>query len=130
MDAWLWALLASIAGGLLAIVVAWWLLRRFARPPQALLERIGRLPWRAKARLAVALFRDRRIPLRVRLVIPALVLYLAMPLDIIPDFIPIIGQLDDVLVVLIGLRLLLRGLPEGLLEEHLTALEKSAAASV
>jgi uncharacterized membrane protein YkvA (DUF1232 family) len=124
VETWLWALVAAISGLVLTGVVAWWLLRRFARPPNALVERIGRLTWRRRLSLAVALVREPRIPLSARLVIPAVLLYLVLPLDIIPDFIPVIGALDDILVVLIGFRLLLRSVPEALLEEHLSRLEQ------
>ncbi len=124
MDAWLWALVAAVGALLLFALVAWWLLRRVARPSQALVQRIGKLPWRAKAALALALLRDPRVPLTTRLVIPAVLLYFALPIDIIPDFIPLLGQLDDVLVLLIALRLVLRSLPEGLLEEHIARLEQ------
>jgi uncharacterized membrane protein YkvA (DUF1232 family) len=46
-----------------------------------------------------------------------------MPLDIIPDFIPVIGHLDDVLVLLVGVAVLLRFTPRAVLEEHLARLE-------
>ena len=124
MDAWLWALIGTVLGLLLTIAAVLWLLRRFVRPPAALVERIGRLTWRQRLALAVALVREQRIPLRVRLLIPAVLLYLVLPLDIIPDFIPVIGALDDILVVLIALRLLLRSIPETLLEEHIGRLEQ------
>ncbi|MBI4395450.1 MAG: DUF1232 domain-containing protein [Elusimicrobia bacterium] len=41
-----------------------------------------------------------------------------MPIDIIPDFIPVIGQLDDLLIVVIGLKLLARLCPPELVQEH------------
>ena len=44
--------------------------------------------------------------------------YLAMPFDIIPDRIPIIGQLDDFVVLTVGVRTMLRRIPEPLLLEH------------
>ena len=59
---------------------------------------IFRLPFKAKLRLAKTLLSDKRVPWYAKAIIPALVLYLAMPLDIIPDFIPVIGQLDDLLI--------------------------------
>jgi len=131
MDAWLWVLFSILVGLPLTIIVAWWLLRRFARPPNALLERIGRLTWRQRLGLGSALMRDPRLPMRIRLLMLAVGLYLVMPLDIIPDFIPVVGALDDVLIVLIALRLLLRSIPESLLDEHLREVEgRPAAASL
>jgi uncharacterized membrane protein YkvA (DUF1232 family) len=47
----------------------------------------------------------------------ALVAYLAMPIDLVPDFIPVAGQLDDAILVAIALRLLLRA-DARLLREH------------
>jgi uncharacterized membrane protein YkvA (DUF1232 family) len=57
----------------------------------------------------------------------ALVLYLAMPLDLIPDFIPVIGHLDDLLIVLIGAGLLLRSIPRYVIEEHVSRYEARRA---
>ena len=66
------------------------------------------------ARLA----RDPRVPRRRRLVLLPLAGYLALPFDLIPDFIPVLGLLDDALVVALALRVLLRGGGAGLLAEH------------
>jgi len=121
---WLWALLA-LAGALLVLALAaWWLVRNAGPQTRVLAGRIGRLPWRRKARLARALLADRRVPLRVKAVLPALVLYLAMPLDLIPDVIPVVGYLDDLLVVVLAGSLLLRGIPREVLEEHLAQLDQ------
>lgn len=70
----------------------------------------------------IVLFRrllaDARVPRRSKLLLAALIGYLAMPIDLIPDVIPIAGQLDDVILVALVLRSVLRtGGPE-LLREH------------
>jgi uncharacterized membrane protein YkvA (DUF1232 family) len=53
------------------------------------------------------------------------VLYLAMPLDLVPDFIPVAGQLDDLILVATVLRILLRGGGAPLLREHWPGPESS-----
>ena len=70
------------------------------------------------------------MPLLVKAVIPALVAYLLMPLDIIPDFIPVIGQLDDLLLIALAVGLIFRFTPVELLEEHIRRLETDAARSL
>jgi len=49
--------------------------------------------------------------------------YVASPLDLIPEAIPIIGAIDDVVVLVLALEVFLDGLPSGILEEKLTALD-------
>jgi uncharacterized membrane protein YkvA (DUF1232 family) len=64
------------------------------------------------------LFADDRSPRSRKALILALIAYLAMPFDLVPDFIPVAGQLDDAILVGIVLRIILRtGGPE-LLSEH------------
>jgi uncharacterized membrane protein YkvA (DUF1232 family) len=125
-----WIILGVAVAVIVASAVAIWRLRRARRPEdRAIVERIMRLSLRRKLRLAAALVREPRIPLLVRVLPPALVLYLAMPLDVIPDFIPVIGQLDDVLVLLVGVAVLLRFTPRAVLEEHLARLEAAPEAT-
>jgi uncharacterized membrane protein YkvA (DUF1232 family) len=70
----------------------------------------------------VTLFRrllaDRRIPRHNKLLLGACVGYLALPIDLIPDFIPVAGQLDDAIVVALALRVVLRAGGPELLAEH------------
>jgi uncharacterized membrane protein YkvA (DUF1232 family) len=64
------------------------------------------------------LMSDPRVPPTHKLLIGALLGYLAMPFDLIPDFIPVVGQLDDALVVAAVLRSVLRAAGETPLREH------------
>ena len=63
------------------------------------------------------LARDRRISLPRRLALLAVLAYLASPIDLIPDFLPGPGQLDDAVVLALALRLLLGGAGTGILRE-------------
>lgn len=71
-------------------------------------------------RLLGRLFRDARVPAFGKLVFVASIAYLISPIDLIPDFLfPILGQLDDLGMLLAGLRYLLNRTPPNVLEEHL-----------
>ena len=67
--------------------------------------------------LVARLLRDPRIPRRRKALLALLAGYLALPFDLVPDFIPVAGQLDDVLVVALVLRRVLRGGGEELVRE-------------
>jgi uncharacterized membrane protein YkvA (DUF1232 family) len=121
-----WVALAVIGVGLLlwiavAAFVFWRVLRSDERK---LAQRIAKLPFFDKISLAGALFRDQRIGIAPRAIALGLVLYLAMPLDLIPDFIPVLGYLDDILIVGIGAVLLLRSIPPYIIEEHVGRYEE------
>lgn len=75
--------------------------------------------------LVSRLLADDRVPPRRKLLLAALVGYLALPFDLIPDFIPIAGQLDDVVVVALVLRRFLRSGGEPLVREHWPGPERS-----
>jgi uncharacterized membrane protein YkvA (DUF1232 family) len=64
------------------------------------------------------LAKEERIPLQNRAVLGSLVLYLLTPVDIIPDFIPILGWLDDVFVTLIILDYVFNSADTELILEH------------
>jgi uncharacterized membrane protein YkvA (DUF1232 family) len=65
--------------------------------------------------------RDPRCPWGARLVGLLVTAYALSPIDLIPDFIPVIGLLDDALLIPAGLWLFVRMLPPGLLDEHRAA---------
>ena len=70
----------------------------------------------------IVLFRrllgDERVHRSRKLSLVLLLGYLALPIDLIPDFIPVAGQLDDAILIAAGLRFALRGGGPALLEEH------------
>jgi uncharacterized membrane protein YkvA (DUF1232 family) len=70
---------------------------------------------------------DPRVPRRHKLLLGALVGYLAFPFDLVPDFIPVAGYLDDALLVALTLRAVLRGTGGELLREHWPGPESSLA---
>ena len=61
---------------------------------------------------------DDRLARHSRLLLGALVGYLALPFDLVPDFIPVAGQLDDAIIVAVVLRSVLRSAGPSLLREH------------
>lgn len=67
--------------------------------------------------LFARLLRDRRVPRRSKALLAALVPYLALPFDLIPDFIPVAGQLDDAILVAFVLRRVVRRTGPELLRE-------------
>jgi uncharacterized membrane protein YkvA (DUF1232 family) len=74
------------------------------------LWRDGRLTWR--------LFRDRRTPLRSKLILIGTVLLVISPINWIPNLIPVLGQLEDVALLSMGMELFLRNVPDWLRAEH------------
>jgi uncharacterized membrane protein YkvA (DUF1232 family) len=62
--------------------------------------------------------RDERTPPRAKLFLGLAIAYLCMPFDLIPDFIPIIGHLDDAIIVPALVIMALRSVPADLISEH------------
>lgn len=65
--------------------------------------------------------RDPRTPWYAKVVAAAVVAYALSPIDLIPDFIPVLGQLDDLILVPVGVGLALRLIPPGIIAEHRAA---------
>ena len=61
--------------------------------------------------------RDPRVPWYAKVLAAAIVAYALSPIDLIPDFIPILGYLDDVILIPLGIALVLRMVPAQVLEE-------------
>ena len=65
---------------------------------------------------------DPRVSLGPKLVLMGTLAYLVIPTDLVPDFLFGVGQLDDLVVILGGLKLFLRLCPAAVVQEHLEAL--------
>jgi uncharacterized membrane protein YkvA (DUF1232 family) len=75
---------------------------------------------RTVKRDAVALWiaaRDPRVPWYAKVVAAAVAAYALSPLDLIPDFVPVLGYVDDLLIVPAGILLTVHLIPDGLMEE-------------
>jgi arsenical pump membrane protein len=111
---WLWLL---IAAGVLLVVYAGFVLSLFSigrrEDARAL---AGFIP--DCAVLVSRLLRDPRVPRRRKLLLVALLGYLSFPLDLVPDFIPVVGQLDDLIITAVVLRSFVRASDESILREH------------
>jgi len=74
------------------------------------------------ARLALALVADDRMPMGRKVVIPIAGAYLALGRDLIPDDVPLLGGLDDLIVLVLAVELFFDGVPDDLLHEKLDEL--------
>jgi uncharacterized membrane protein YkvA (DUF1232 family) len=61
---------------------------------------------------------DSRTPIQAKILLGLAVGYLCMPFDLIPDFLPVIGHLDDIIIVPALVYLALRFIPAELVAEH------------
>ena len=70
-------------------------------------------------RLVLKLLKDRRVPLRLKMLFPAALAYIIMPFDLVPDFLIGLGQFDDLIAVVLALALFLGLAPRDVGMEHL-----------
>lgn len=74
--------------------------------------------WWTTVRVAWRLFLDRRVDLTAKLIPLLALVYLLSPLDLLPDLVPAAGQLDDVAIILLALRLFLHLAPDDLVAHY------------
>jgi uncharacterized membrane protein YkvA (DUF1232 family) len=100
MSGWLRAVLLAVA----LAAGTWALLVRLARrlPPGLLRDLAGFVP--DCVTTVRRLRRDPRVPRRAKVAVTLAGLWLLSPIDLVPEFLPVIGPLDDVLVVALALR--------------------------
>lgn len=97
---------------------ALWKIRGDRRFRQTL-HAVQSLTWPQRLALLRGLLADPRVSPLAKAAPLLLVAYLMSPLDVIPDFIPGIGQIDDMFVTGVLFRAMQRSLPPELIEEHL-----------
>jgi uncharacterized membrane protein YkvA (DUF1232 family) len=68
--------------------------------------------------------RDPRVPWYAKLVAAAVAAYAFSPIDLIPDFVPVLGYLDDIVIVPAGILLTVRLIPPGLMKEFRAEAER------
>ena len=112
-----WPVLAAAAGGLvlcwLVLLAALWV----ARPEEARLrDAVRLLP--DVVRLLRRLAADPGLPRGVRVRLVLLLAYLALPLDLVPDVVPVLGWADDAIVVVLVLRSVVRAAGADALDRH------------
>ena len=81
---------------------------------------------RVNAHAAWLAARDRRTPWHARAFGLVIAAYALSPIDLVPDFIPVIGLLDDAILIPLGIWAFVKMLPPGLFEEHRAAAAEAA----
>ena len=112
-----WQLVVSVAGGLLllwlVLLVVLWRVRPDGMTTTAALRLLPDL-----VRLVRRLAADRELPRGVRIRLWLLLAYLLMPIDLVPDFVPVLGYADDAVVVALALRSVVRRAGADALTRH------------
>ena len=116
-----WDVVLSVLGGLLvlwlALVLVLWIEQR-RHPGGASLRDLLRLAPDV-ARLLKRLAGDRTVSIGVRIWLVILFVYLLSPIDLIPDFVPVLGYADDAMVVAVALRFATRRADNDAVKRHL-----------
>jgi uncharacterized membrane protein YkvA (DUF1232 family) len=107
------AFLAGLLGLWLLVVVILWVLR----PRDTSLGQLVRLIPDI-ARLVRDLLRDRSVPISARIALGILLAWIVNPIDLIPEFIPVLGPLDDAVVAVLVLRFVRRRIGEDELQQR------------
>ena len=69
-------------------------------------------------RLIWKLLTDSRVPFWIRIALPLALIYVISPIDILPDFIPIMGRVDDIIAIVAGIMILLKLVPKKVVNQH------------
>lgn len=96
---WLAGAVAAVVGVWLALLLVFWMVR----PKGVSVVQVARIVPDV-LRLIRSLMGDRSVPLDVRVVLVGLLAWIVSPIDLIPEFIPVLGPLDDVVVAIAAMR--------------------------
>ena len=125
-----WHLVIGVVAGLVVVWVllisALWVAARREPEGTSFRDLVRLVP--DVLRLLRRLASDPELPRGVRWRLVALIGYLAMPIDLVPDFIPVIGYADDAVVVALALRGVVRAAGPEALDRHWTGTEQGLAA--
>jgi uncharacterized membrane protein YkvA (DUF1232 family) len=116
MPGWAWTLVAALGGLLLcwlALMAVLWTTRPDELRARELLRLLPDV-----LRLVRRLAGDGTLPRGVRVRLWLLMAYLAMPIDLVPDFVPVLGHADDAIVVALVLRSVVRRAGVAAVERH------------
>ncbi len=80
-------------------------------------------------RLILRLMLDGRVPIWTKLIIPIGIVYMASPIDILPDIVPFIGWIDDIVAIVLSIILFLMAVPTDILREHTGGGRRRSAAN-
>jgi uncharacterized membrane protein YkvA (DUF1232 family) len=72
---------------------------------------------KAEAQVLMLAYKDKRTPAAAKILIGITIGYLLSPIDLIPDFIPVLGLLDDLIIVPVLIKLSIRLIPEAVLND-------------
>ena len=115
-----WQTVAAVAGGLVvawvALVAALYVAGRRQEDPASLRDMLRLVP--DVLRMCRGLAADPDVPRGVRVRMGLLVGYLLMPIDLVPDFVPVVGYADDAIVVVWALRSVVRAAGPDALDRH------------
>jgi uncharacterized membrane protein YkvA (DUF1232 family) len=111
LPVWAWILLGVIAVWIVVVIV-------LVVVGRVLLARELALVLPNLIRLFGGLLRDGRVPIPAKIVLGVASLWLASPIDLIPEFIPIVGALDDAIVAALALRFVLHSTDAAVIREH------------
>ncbi len=74
--------------------------------------------FKKQLRLYKLVLKDKRTPLTAKILLWCAIGYLLLPVDIIPDFIPVLGQLDDLIIVPLLIYLAIKIIPRNIISDY------------